>query len=108
MISTEDRVTRKSVLRYHARQMDSCYGARMTGAGFGGCAVALVRSPDVESFAISVADCYERATSIRPDVSVWRAGCGATLLSPPEIAGLIAAAAAASTDLSHRFRRPVR
>jgi galactokinase len=64
-----------------ARHMDSCYGARMTGAGFGGCAVALVRAPDAESFAISVADCYERATSIRPDVYVCRAACGATLLS---------------------------
>jgi galactokinase len=65
-----------------ARRMDSCYGARMTGAGFGGCAVALVRAPDTASFAISVADCYEMATSIRPDVYVCRATCGATLLSP--------------------------
>ena len=30
-----------------ARRQPSCFGARMTGAGFGGCAVALVKADDV-------------------------------------------------------------
>jgi len=64
-----------------ARQVDSCYGARMTGAGFGGCAVALIRATDAESFAINVADSYQAATSIRPEVHACRAAGGATLLS---------------------------
>jgi len=33
-----------------ARSMDGCYGARMTGAGFGGCAVALVEADKARSF----------------------------------------------------------
>ncbi len=33
-----------------ARRQPSCYGARMTGAGFGGCAVALVDAADVSAF----------------------------------------------------------
>jgi galactokinase len=33
-----------------ARAHPACYGARMTGAGFGGCAIALVRADAVEDF----------------------------------------------------------
>jgi galactokinase len=33
-----------------ARRQPSCYGARMTGAGFGGCAIALVDAADVSAF----------------------------------------------------------
>jgi len=38
-----------------ARQQESCYGARMTGAGFGGCAVALVQADAAHPFAAAVA-----------------------------------------------------
>ncbi len=34
----------------HAQAFDGCVGARMTGGGFAGCAVALVRSEAVEEF----------------------------------------------------------
>ena len=37
-----------------ARRQPSCFGARMTGAGFGGCAVALVKAHDVEAFCDAV------------------------------------------------------
>ena len=47
-----------------------CYGARMTGAGFGGCAIALVASPDVPAFAAAVSRRYRRATG--NDASVYR------------------------------------
>ena len=36
-----------------------CLGARMTGGGFAGCAVALVRSADVDAFTESVNDRYD-------------------------------------------------
>ena len=37
-----------------ARRQPSCFGARMTGAGFGGCAVALVKADDVAAFCDTV------------------------------------------------------
>ena len=37
-----------------ARRQPSCFGARMTGAGFGGCAVALVKADDVDAFCDAV------------------------------------------------------
>ena len=34
-----------------------CIGARMTGAGFGGCAIALVDKKNIENFRKSLAEC---------------------------------------------------
>ena len=45
-----------------AADAPGCYGARMTGAGFGGCAVALVASPDVPAFVAAVPPRYRLAT----------------------------------------------
>jgi len=39
-----------------ARELPGCAGARMTGAGFGGCTVQLVRSGDAERFAAALAE----------------------------------------------------
>jgi galactokinase len=46
------------------------YGSRMTGAGFGGCTVSLVRSDQVEPIAQAVAAGYEQRTSIQPTMFV--------------------------------------
>lgn len=43
-----------------ARTHPACYGARMTGAGFGGCAVALVKQDGMEDFMRFVAEDYLR------------------------------------------------
>jgi galactokinase len=48
-----------------AREQRGCYGARMTGAGFGGCAVALVDRAALEGFCRAVEIDY-RARSGRP------------------------------------------
>lgn len=45
-----------------ARAHPSCWGARLTGAGFGGCAVALVAAQDVERFIADVQPKYEAAS----------------------------------------------
>jgi galactokinase len=58
-----------------------CYGARMTGAGFGGCAVALVAAEVAERFAENVAAAYEAATQIAPSVYVCRATRGAAVIT---------------------------
>ena len=63
-----------------ARRREECFGARMTGAGFGGCAVALVRAEGAEAFAEAVAAEYRQATGNEPSLYVCRATNGAELL----------------------------
>lgn len=46
----------------------TCIGARMTGAGFGGCAIALVEKPDVEKFKTYLSFNYERHFNIQLDI----------------------------------------
>jgi galactokinase len=53
------------------------YGARMTGGGFGGCTVNLVRSDAVEQFQAKIAEGYARATGIIPALYVCSAAEGA-------------------------------
>jgi galactokinase len=62
-----------------ARQREECFGARMTGAGFGGCAVALVAGERAQAFARGVARDYEVATGLEPAVYVCAATGGASL-----------------------------
>jgi galactokinase len=62
-----------------ARQEDGCYGARMTGAGFGGCAVALVARDRAGPFAERVAQEYIRAVGLRPAVYVCSPSEGASV-----------------------------
>ncbi len=61
----------------------ACAGARMTGAGFGGCAVALVRDEDSPAFARSVAADYTVRTGLSPRVYVCRATNGAEVVAHP-------------------------
>ena len=59
-----------------ARGLDGVYGARMTGGGFGGCALALVDATVVDCAARDIARRYEAETGRRPDVWVCSAGAG--------------------------------
>ena len=56
---------------------EGVFGARMTGGGFGGCTVNLVRTDCVEAFSRLMIDEYRRATSLTPEVYVCRAADGA-------------------------------
>jgi len=62
-----------------ARRHPGCYGARMTGAGFGGCAVALVREAEAHDLAARVGACYEAAAGLNPSIYVCRAADGARI-----------------------------
>ena len=53
------------------------YGARMTGAGFGGCAIALVQDAYAQSLAQKVLDEYPRRTGRTPKVYACTASDGA-------------------------------
>jgi len=49
-----------------ALKIKGCVGARMTGAGFGGCAIALVRKSQVKTFKEEVSKNYYEKTKIEP------------------------------------------
>ena len=55
-------------------------GCRMTGGGFGGCAVALVQAAKVDAISGHLAAEYERRTKIKPTLFVSRPAGGATVL----------------------------
>ena len=56
------------------------YGCRMTGGGFGGCAVALVKTELVESISERVAADYKKKTRIGATIFVTRPAAGATVI----------------------------
>jgi galactokinase len=53
------------------------YGARMTGGGFGGCTVNIVRNESVDAFRTEVAARYELATGRKPAIYITGAAEGA-------------------------------
>jgi galactokinase len=55
-------------------------GARMTGAGFGGCTVNLVRADAVSRFTSMIRERYFQATGHRPEIYVCEAAEGAAAL----------------------------
>ncbi len=65
-----------------ARSDESCYGARLTGAGFGGCAVALAQADEAPAFVERVKTCYIAATGIQPTLYITRASQGAETVYP--------------------------
>ena len=58
------------------------YGCRMTGGGFGGCAVALVKTEAVDPITNRLAAEYLKMTGIEPTIFVSRPASGATVLKP--------------------------
>ena len=60
-----------------ARAAPGCLGARMTGAGFGGCAVALVERDAVERFLVAAGVAYREASGHDGAFLVARAAAGA-------------------------------
>lgn len=65
-----------------ARLAPGCLGARLTGAGFGGCAVALVCAADVEAFIEQTTADYRDRTGLQPCLYPVRASDGLTVGLP--------------------------
>ncbi len=61
-----------------AESREGYSGGRMTGGGFGGCTVNLVKSADASRFAAQISERYQAATGIKPDVYVCSAANGAS------------------------------
>ncbi len=51
-----------------ANAVPSCLGARMTGAGFGGCGIALVKEEAIEDFSDRVTAVYRKQTGLTPEL----------------------------------------
>lgn len=60
-----------------ARKINGTIGARMTGAGFGGCIVALVKEDAVDKFIEEVGKNYQSKTGLKPEFYVANVGQGA-------------------------------
>ena len=60
-----------------AWKIDGVLGSRMTGGGFGGCTVSLVRDEAIDTFKQQVGENYERITGIKPEFYVAEIGDGA-------------------------------
>lgn len=63
-----------------AQSLEGCYGARLTGAGFGGCTVNLVAHEKALEFSRLLAERYKAQTNLRPEIYITRASNGAELL----------------------------
>lgn len=63
-----------------AMQQEGVYGARMTGAGFGGCAIALVKKSKMDAFIQNVKKIYKENSEYYADVYMVEIGNGPQVL----------------------------
>lgn len=73
----ECSVTEIDFLVEQALLLEGCFGARLTGGGFGGCTVNLVASEDAERFASSLKDAYRKRFLLEAPVYICEAVDGA-------------------------------
>ena len=67
-------------LVHTAWEQEGVLGARMTGAGFGGCAIALVRKDAVETFQKNVGQKYEEVVGYAPSFYIAEIAGGSRVL----------------------------
>jgi galactokinase len=79
-------VPQLDVLVEAALAVPGVLGSRMTGAGFGGCTVSLVRDDALERFEREVPQAYRQRTGLEPRVYVCRAVDGASAVTAPGFA----------------------
>jgi galactokinase len=67
-------------LAEEAWKTEGVIGSRMTGAGFGGCTVSLVREDKVDNFINQVGTAYNKRTGLKPLFYIADVGDGARRL----------------------------
>jgi galactokinase len=68
------------ILVSEAQSLKGCFGARLTGAGFGGCTVNLVARDFASDFSRDLGNSYESKTGKHPDIYICQASQGAGLI----------------------------
>jgi galactokinase len=63
-----------------AWKIDGVIGSRMTGGGFGGCTVSLVKDEAIDTFIEKVGAAYEAKIGIKPEFYIAEIGNGACKL----------------------------
>lgn len=63
-----------------AQSLPGCFGARLTGAGFGGCTANLVEKSVAESFATELAKRYQQTAHLKPEIYICQSSDGAQIL----------------------------
>jgi galactokinase len=66
------------ILVQATRGIPGCYGARLTGAGFGGCTVNLVDERKADGFIQRLGEEYERKTGRKASIYLCKASAGAS------------------------------
>jgi galactokinase len=69
--------TELDTLVYEGRKLPGVIGTRMTGAGFGGCTVSIVRKADSAKFMSALSSVYQKKTGLVPDFYQPEIGNGA-------------------------------
>jgi galactokinase len=69
--------TELDALVYEARKLPGVIGSRMTGAGFGGCTVSIVRKNATKDFISQLKPAYTKITGLVPDFYLPEIGYGA-------------------------------
>ena len=67
-----------------ALSIDGVVGSRMTGAGFGGCTISLIKENSVDMFIDKVGSNYEKGTGLKPEFYVVDAVNGAEIIRKGE------------------------
>jgi len=64
-----------------ARNQPGCVGSRLTGAGFGGCTVSIVKQDQADDFCNEVKDNYFKKTGLLAELYITRPSDGAHLIA---------------------------
>jgi len=67
-------------LAEEAWKLDGVIGSRMTGAGFGGCTVSIVKNDRIDTFIVQVGKAYEKKIGYQADFYVVEIGGGPRML----------------------------
>lgn len=62
-----------------AQSLPGCYGARLCGAGFGGCTINLVDAGHASDFVRELTTGYKRMTGLKPEIYICHATNGASV-----------------------------